>query len=91
MKKELVNIMGMTLDRWTHKSCVADFGISDDWATLYYIQSEEQGKGHATELLTEAKKHYGGLGKKFGGSVALNDKMARIYKKLGITEYKDGI
>ena len=87
MKKEMVNVLGMELERWTNKSCVADFGVGDNWATLYSIKSNEEGKGHATELLVEAKKYYEGQGKKFGGDVALNNRMKKIYQELGIKEY----
>jgi len=87
MKKGIKNIMGMELECWENKSCSAQFGVGDTWATLYLIESQEEGKGHATELLIEAKKYYEGLGKKFGGDVALNERMARLYKKLDIEEY----
>ena len=83
----MVNVLGMELERWTNKSCVADFGVGDNWATLYSIKSNEEGKGHATELLVEAKKYYEGQGKKFGGDVALNNRMKKIYQELGIKEY----
>lgn len=89
MKRELVTVLGMELERWTHESCVAQFGVGEDWATLYDIESGEPGKGHATALLTEAKAHYEAAGKKFGGTVALNDRMRAIYQRLGITEYGD--
>jgi len=79
----------MELEEWTHKSCVADFALGEDWATLYDIESTEEGQGHATELLTEAKRFYEAQGKTFGGSVALNATMQHIYRKLGITEYAD--
>lgn len=82
-----VEIMGIPLIEWRHKSCVARFGVGDDWATLYEIFSREQSKGHATELLTAAKKFYEAQGKRFGGSVALNDRMRKIYQRLGIKEY----
>ena len=88
MKKELVNLMGMELERWTNGGCVADFGVGNDWATLYTIESKNQGKGEATALLKEAKRYYEGLNKKFGGSVALNDRMSKIYQRLQIEEYK---
>ena len=87
MKKEKKNIMGMELDEWTNKSCIAHFGVGDDWATLYDIQSREEGKGHATELLKEAKTYYENQGKEFGGNVALNERMRKIYRELGIKEY----
>lgn len=87
MKHEKENIMGMELDIWQHESCEAQFGTGDDWATVYLIESADEGKGHAQELLTEAKKYYEGLGLRFGGTVALNPVMQHIYKKLNILEY----
>ena len=81
--------MGMDLVQWTNKSCVAEFGVGDDWATLYYVESKDWGKGHCTELLRAAKKYYENIGKKFGGSVALNDRMKSIYQKLNIEEYAE--
>lgn len=78
----------MELERWTHESCTADFGVGNDFATLYTIESKKEGKGHATQLLIEARHHYEATqGKKFGGSVALNERMRSIYKRLGIEEY----
>ncbi len=88
MEFKQVESLGMLVDEWSHKSCDAIIGIGDGWATIYMISSDEKRKGHATELLTEAKKHYEGLGKKFGSSLALNDNMRRILKRLGIEEYK---
>ena len=76
--------MGMPLDQWKHKSCTANIGVGDGWATVYSIESKERGKGHATELLSELKKYYEVKGKRFGSSVALNDGMRRILKKLNI-------
>ena len=88
-KIEQVEQMGMTLERWTYLSCVADFGVGDDWATLYSINSKERGKGHATYLLKQAKEHYEEYeDKRFGGTVALSEPMAHLYKKLKIKEYK---
>jgi hypothetical protein len=88
MTREKINVMGMDLERWEYKSCTADFGLGDDFATLYTIQSLEEGKGHATYLLTKAKIYYEGLGLKFGRTVALNPTMKSIYKKLNIQEYE---
>jgi hypothetical protein len=85
-KKE--NVMGMELEIWSNKSCQAQIGTGDDWATLYLIESGDKGKGHAQELIIEARKHYEGLGLRFGGSVALNSTMKHIYKKLNILEYE---
>ena len=83
-----VNILGMELDEWKIDSCIAHFGVGNDWATLYDIQSDNQGKGHATTLLAEAKSFYQKAGRKIGGTVALNPRMRKIYKKLGYVEYK---
>ena len=89
MKKEDVNVMGMPLERWTNGSCVADFGVGDDWATLYSIETPQadRKKGLATNLLIEARKYYEEQGKNFGGSIALSPEMKKIYGKLNITEY----
>lgn len=83
-----VNILGMELDEWRVDSCIAHFGVGEDWATLYDIESEIRRQGHATTLLLEAKAYYEKQGKKFSGTVALNPGMRRIYKKLKIKEFK---
>lgn len=80
--------MGMPLDNWTHKSCSAMIGAGDDWATVYMIGSDEQGKGHATELLIEMKKYYESQKKVFGSTVALNSRMKHLLQKLNIPECK---
>lgn len=87
MKQEEVEEQGMPLIRWTHESCIAHFAVGDTWASLYDIRSKEEGRGHATQLLVAAKGQYEREGKTFGGTVALNDRMHKIYKRLGITEY----
>lgn len=87
MKVRRVSCFGMETDEWKHKSCTAEVGFGPGWATLYLIESKDEGKGHATELLQTAKKFYKKMGMKFGGSVALNDTMKHIYKKLKIKEY----
>ena len=87
MNPQKVNVLGMELDEWRYKSCLAHVGVGKDWATIYDIQSQQQGQGHATYLLLIMKSHYEGQAKKFGGSVALNERMARLYKKCGIREY----
>ena len=88
MEVKQQNIMGMTLDVCTHKSCRATIGVGEDFASVYSIESEEKGKGHATELLIEAKKKYEGEGKRFGSTIALNGVMKRILIKLDIPEFK---
>ena len=87
MKPKVVRVLGMKLDEWQYASSIAHCATGEGWATLYDIQSREQGKGHATRLLLAMKKYYEGKGLKFGGSVALNDRMKGLYKKCGITEY----
>lgn len=87
MTHETVEVLGMELERWTHESCTAHFGVGDDWATLSDIRSGDPGKGHATVLLMGAKAYYEARGKRFGGSIALNDRMRGIYRRLEITEY----
>lgn len=84
---QTVNVMGMPLIRWSFKGCKADFGVGDDFATLYNIVSKDKGKGHASFVLQIAKSYYEKNGKRFGGTVALNDTMSHIYKKLNIHEY----
>ena len=79
--------MGMKLDEWTEGSCVAHFGVGKKWATLYGIHSLVEGKGDATKLLIRAKKFYEASNKRVGGSVALNERMQKIYKRLGYVEY----
>ncbi len=86
MNVKTVNILGMELEEIKHKSCTAHFGVDKDFATLYDIKSKEQGKGHASELLKNAKEYYEKQGLRFGGSVALNSRIKAIYKKLNIKE-----
>jgi hypothetical protein len=86
-----VEIMGMALTVMKHKSCHAEFGEGEDehgkWATLYSIESKVEGQGHATQLLTRAMDYYQNV--RFGGWVALNDNMQRIYQRLKIKEYTE--
>ena len=89
MNLKKVNILGMELDEIKFASCTAHFGIGPDWATLYDIESQEKGKGHAKALLIKAQKYYEEQGKRFGGTVALNNRMRSLYAKLNIQEYKE--
>jgi len=82
-----VNILGMELDEWRYKSCLAHVATDKGWATIYDIQSQQEGRGHATGLLLIMKSYYEHQGKIFGGSVALNERMARLYRKCGRREY----
>ena len=87
VKPSQVEILGMVLDEWSYQSCVAHCATGDIWATLYDIETEERNQGHATILLQAMKLHYERLGLKFGGSVALNEPMRRLYRKCQIEEY----
>lgn len=82
-----VSGLGGELDEWQYKSCRAEVATGKDWATIYLIESQQEGKGHATKLLLDMKAYYEKQGLRFGGSVALNDRMARLYRKCGIREY----
>lgn len=82
-----VNILGMPLDEWRYKSCIAHCATGEGWATLYDIKSSQEGKGHATKLLGKMKAYYEAQGLRFGGSIALNDKMRSLYQKCGIEVY----
>jgi len=88
MTPKKIQRMGMELDEWTNKSCVASVGVGEDWATIYSIDSEEQGKGHGTELLLEMKKYYETQGKRFGSSIALSGAMKHLLIKYKIHEYE---
>jgi len=66
-----------------HPHCATGEG----WATLYDIQGKNEGKGHATTLLLAIKEYYERKGLRFGGSVALNERMRRLYQKCEIKEY----
>ncbi len=89
MKHRKVKVLGMEMDLWSHEGCAAQIATGNNWATLYLIESTDPGKGHATELLRAAKKYYEAKGLTFGGSVALNERMRKIYEKLDIKEYSD--
>lgn len=82
--------LGMELEIWRTAGgdCIAEFGTGENWATLYGIRSGTQGKGQATAVLERAKQHYLSQNKRFGSSVALNERMRGILQRLGITEYR---
>lgn len=84
---KVANVLGMPLDEWGYKSCVAHCATGEGWATLYDIESKEESKGHATKLLLALKEYYEGKGLVFGGNVALNNRIRRIYQRCGIKEY----
>lgn len=80
----------MSLVQWTLGRACAEFGVGDDWATLYAVASGNESHGEATELLRQAKAYYESQRKHVGGTVALNPAMKHIYEKLGFEEYTDG-
>lgn len=87
IKFKPVESMGMKLTQATYKSCSATIATGDDWATIYSIQSSEEGRGHCQELCKQAKEFYSQHGKVFGSTVALSPAMKHILQKLEITEY----
>lgn len=80
--------LGMETDRWTHKSCIANVGTGDTWATIFYIESYEQRKGHATALINHMKDYYEKQNKVFGTSVAISNSMKHLVAKLKLKEYE---
>ena len=82
-----ITSLGMDLDEWTNKSCTAQVGTGDNWATIYYIESTEKRKGHASELIIRMKNHYEKEDKRFGSSVAISIGMGKLLKKLNVEEY----
>lgn len=85
--KKYSKILNTTIDVCSYESAYADVVCGSDWATIYVIKSNIEGKGHATELCKRIKTHYEALGKTIGSSVALNERMRYILRKTGIEEY----
>ena len=83
-----VNSLGMKLDGWKYESCIANVGTGEDFATIFYIESEEKNKCHATILIKIMSKIYTDEGKSFATSIALSDPMKHLVKKLNLKEYK---
>jgi len=82
------NHLGMELTVVKYKSCTATFGEGPGWATIYSIDSHQEGQGHAQELLIQAKAYYSLLDKEMASTVALNPTVEHILEKLSIKEYK---
>jgi len=82
------NHLWMALTIVKYKSCTATFGEGPGWATIYSIDSYQEGQGHAQELLIQAKAYYSLLEKEMASTVALNSTMEHILEKLSIKEYK---
>lgn len=88
MAKDVVPFKGSPpVDVWQYKSCKAEVGVGDSWATVYLMNSKEPCKGHGAILLFAMKKYYEAKGLFFGGSVALNGRMKRLYLKCQVHEY----
>lgn len=81
-----INSLGMQLDEWKYKSCTAQVGVEDDWATIYIIESEEKNKGHASYLINAMKKYY--KNKIFGTSFPLNSIMQHLTEKFELKIYE---
>lgn len=88
MEIKQIKSLGMELTQFKYKSCIANVGVGEDWATIYSIGSEEQGKGHAQELISMMQAYFNQEGKEFGSSVALSPAMKHILKKFKIKEYQ---
>lgn len=86
---EQVEMLGVQVSQWKWQSCTMEFGVGEDWATLYSAELMEKNQGHATYLLQTAKTFYELQTKRFGGSAAIHPAMEHIYEKLNIYEYGD--
>lgn len=75
------------------EGCIAEVSVNDTekWATVYSIETvpSERNRGLATELMKQLKKIFEDKGYKFGGTVALNPAMKRVYEKSGVKEYAE--
>lgn len=73
--------------------CIATVAVNKEekWATVYSIETHpaQRNKGLATSLMKWLKINFESNGYKFGGTVALNPAMKRVYEKSGVTEYTD--
>lgn len=78
-------VLWMELDEWTYKSCIAHFGEYWFCYTLYDIESKEQRQWHATQLLKDAIEYYEKGWFLVAWTVALNEAMRNLYKKVGIS------
>lgn len=89
MNIKKTSVLGMELDACSHESCVAlVYDGGEDWATIYIIESQNPGQGHATELLAQMKDYYNERGKKLSSSVALNTRMRYLLNQLNIPEHE---
>ena len=77
--------------RWKYCRAMVYENAEEKWATVSLIEtkSEYQNQGHATELMLFLKAYYGQKQYDFGGTVALNPAMSRVYEKTNVKEYKE--
>lgn len=87
MEIKQITALGMVMDKCSYESCTAEVGVGEDFATIYYIESKDKNKGHATELINRMRIHYETQGKEFATSVALSPQMKHLVKKLNLKEY----
>lgn len=87
MEITIENILGNDLRVFRYESCIMQVGEGDNWATIYFMESKEKGKGHGTHLLNIAKIYYQWRKLRFGSSVALSPAMRHLLQKLQIHEY----
>lgn len=84
---EQIDLMGMPLTSFRYKGVTGTLAEEDDWATIYSVESSNQGKGECQECLKLLKEKF--CNKRFGCTVALNERMRHILQKLQIHEYDD--
>lgn len=79
------------LYKWKHCRAMVYVGDEEKWATVSLIEThpDHRNQGQATELMIFLQKLYEKQSYKFGGTVALNPAMARVYEKTGVLEYSE--
>lgn len=79
------------MHKWKHCRAMVYADDVDMWATVSFIETHPdfRNQGEATELMDFLKRLYHISGHDFGGTVALNPAMSRVYEKTGVREYKE--
>lgn len=80
------------LFKWKHCRALVYENDEEKWATVSFIETHPKfrNQGEATELLNILKYGYEiDKGYDFGGTVALNPAMKRVYEKTGVKEYEE--
>jgi len=77
--------------KWKYCRAMVYENPDEKWATVSLIEThpDHRNKGQATEMMNFLKRMYEKNGFKFGGTVALNPAMKRVYEKTGVEEYDD--